>query len=119
MALWILKDYTGSLNTLLQTNTGSNHPQYSDSDDKFEGSSGKPWIFKFFDHFVFHFITLFCFALDKLYLVHVHALMSQFHMKELTNAHICYYNHFVDTVSLWHVSALKESSLVITTDTFQ
>jgi len=42
MALWILKDYTGSLNTLLQTNTGSMHPQYSDSDDKFEGSSGKP-----------------------------------------------------------------------------
>lgn len=41
MALWILKDYTGSLNTLLQTNTGSMHPQYSDSDDKFEGSSGK------------------------------------------------------------------------------
>ena len=41
MALWILKDYTGSLNTLLQTNMGSMHPQYSDSDDKFEGSSGE------------------------------------------------------------------------------
>lgn len=48
MALWILKDYTGSLNTLLQTNTGSNHPQYSDSDDKFEGSSANPNVFNFY-----------------------------------------------------------------------
>jgi hypothetical protein len=63
MALWILKDYTGSLNTLLQTNTGSMHPQYSDSDDKFEGSSGKPQV-KVFYHFVFHFSTLFEVALD-------------------------------------------------------
>lgn len=48
MALWILKDYTGSLNTLLQTNTGSMHPQYSDSDDKFEGSSANPNVFNFY-----------------------------------------------------------------------
>lgn len=32
MALWILKDFTGSLNTLVQTNVGSMHPQYSDDD---------------------------------------------------------------------------------------
>lgn len=39
MALWILKDPTGSLNTLLQTNVGTMHPQYQD-DDRPEGSSG-------------------------------------------------------------------------------
>lgn len=32
MALWVLGDYTGSLNTLLQTNVGTMHPQYSDED---------------------------------------------------------------------------------------
>ncbi|XP_069696328.1 dmX-like protein 2 isoform X4 [Periplaneta americana] len=48
MALWILKDYTGSLNTLLQTNTGSMHPLYSDSDDKFEGASANPNVFNFY-----------------------------------------------------------------------
>ena len=32
MALWVLRDYTGSLNTLLQTNVGTMHPQYSDED---------------------------------------------------------------------------------------
>ncbi|PSN54280.1 DmX-like protein 2 [Blattella germanica] len=48
MALWILKDHTGSLNTLLQTNTGSNHPQYSDSEDKFEGASANPNVFNFY-----------------------------------------------------------------------
>ena len=40
MALWILKDPTGSLNTLLQTNVGTMHQHYSD-DDKQEGSTGK------------------------------------------------------------------------------
>jgi hypothetical protein len=39
MALWILKDYTGSLNTLLHTNMGTMHPQYID-DDKPEGLTG-------------------------------------------------------------------------------
>jgi len=37
---------------------------------------------------VFHFNTLFYFALDKLYLIHVHALVSLFHMKKPTNAHV-------------------------------
>lgn len=32
MALWVLRDYTSSLNTLLQTNVGTMHPQYSDED---------------------------------------------------------------------------------------
>lgn len=32
MALWVLRDYTGSLSTLLQTNVGTMHPQYSDED---------------------------------------------------------------------------------------
>lgn len=41
MALWILKDFTGSLNTLLLTNVGSMHPQYNNDDDKQEGSTGK------------------------------------------------------------------------------
>jgi hypothetical protein len=39
MAFWILKDPSASLNTLLQTNVGSNHPQYHD-DDRAEGSTG-------------------------------------------------------------------------------
>lgn len=39
MALWILKDHAGSLNTLLQTNIGNMHPQYND--DKPESTSGK------------------------------------------------------------------------------
>jgi len=30
MALWILKDYSGSLNTLLTNNIGQNHPLYQD-----------------------------------------------------------------------------------------
>ncbi|CAB0020600.1 unnamed protein product [Nesidiocoris tenuis] len=34
MALWILKDPTGSLNTLLQTNIGTMHAQYQDDDSK-------------------------------------------------------------------------------------
>lgn len=39
MALWTLKDHTGSLNTLLQTNIGSMHPCYND-EDKSEGATG-------------------------------------------------------------------------------
>jgi len=40
MALWILKDYSGSLNTLLLTNVGHMHPQYNDESDKPEGTTG-------------------------------------------------------------------------------
>ncbi|KAL1117874.1 hypothetical protein AAG570_004187 [Ranatra chinensis] len=47
MALWILKDPTGSLNTLLQTNVGTMHPQYHD-DDKSEGSTANPNVFNFY-----------------------------------------------------------------------
>ncbi|XP_073977920.1 rabconnectin-3 alpha isoform X3 [Rhodnius prolixus] len=47
MALWILKDPTGSLNTLLQTNVGTMHPQYQD-DDRPEGSSANPNVFNFY-----------------------------------------------------------------------
>ena len=38
--------------------------------------------------------------------------------KEPTNAHIYYLRHFISTLSLGHVSALKEPSSGITTDTF-
>lgn len=48
MALWILKDFTGSLNTLVQTNVGTMHPQYND-EEKQETSAG---IFKY--KFYFH-----------------------------------------------------------------
>lgn len=41
MALWILKDYAGSLNTLLLTNVGSMHPQYNDDSEKNEGATGE------------------------------------------------------------------------------
>jgi hypothetical protein len=41
MALWILKDYSASLNTLLLTNVGIAHPQYDDENDRPEGSTGK------------------------------------------------------------------------------
>nr|CAD7425063.1 unnamed protein product [Timema monikensis] len=47
MALWILKDHTGSLNTLLQSNTGSMHPQYCD-DDKGDGPAANPNVFNFY-----------------------------------------------------------------------
>ena len=40
MALWILKDYSGSLNTLLLTNVGTMHPQYNDELEKPEGATG-------------------------------------------------------------------------------
>lgn len=40
MALWILKDHSGSLNTLLLTNVGTMHPQYNDESEKPEGATG-------------------------------------------------------------------------------
>ncbi|XP_054286224.1 dmX-like protein 2 isoform X3 [Macrosteles quadrilineatus] len=46
MALWILKEHQGSLNTLLQTNVGSMHPLYHD--DKPEGTSANPNVFNFY-----------------------------------------------------------------------
>ncbi|XP_033329143.2 rabconnectin-3 alpha isoform X7 [Megalopta genalis] len=48
MALWILKDYTGSLNTLLLTNVGTMHPQYNDESDKPEGATANPNVFNFY-----------------------------------------------------------------------
>nr|XP_034195929.1 dmX-like protein 2 isoform X5 [Osmia lignaria] len=50
MALWILKDYAGSLNTLLLTNVGTLHPQYNDESDKPEGTtvSANPNVFNFY-----------------------------------------------------------------------
>ncbi|XP_012281901.1 dmX-like protein 2 isoform X2 [Orussus abietinus] len=48
MALWILKDYSGSLNTLLLTNVGSMHPQYNDESDKPEGATANPNVFNFY-----------------------------------------------------------------------
>lgn len=48
MALWILKDYSGSLNTLLLTNVGTLHPQYNDESDKPEGSTANPNVFNFY-----------------------------------------------------------------------
>ncbi|XP_059484944.1 dmX-like protein 2 [Neocloeon triangulifer] len=47
MALWILKDYTGSLNTLLHTNIGSMHPQYID-EDKPDSAHANPNVFNFY-----------------------------------------------------------------------
>ncbi|XP_017883774.1 dmX-like protein 2 isoform X2 [Ceratina calcarata] len=48
MALWILKDHSGSLNTLLLTNVGTLHPQYNDESDKPEGSTANPNVFNFY-----------------------------------------------------------------------
>ncbi|XP_076665130.1 rabconnectin-3 alpha isoform X3 [Andrena cerasifolii] len=48
MALWILKDYAGSLNTLLLTNVGTLHSQYNDESDKPEGSTANPNVFNFY-----------------------------------------------------------------------
>lgn len=50
MALWILKDYSGSLNTLLLTNVGVLHAQYND-EEKSEGT-GKD-LFLFFSNGIF------------------------------------------------------------------
>ncbi|XP_065223519.1 dmX-like protein 2 isoform X2 [Planococcus citri] len=46
MALWVLRDYTGSLNTLLQTNVGTMHAQYSDEDKP--DSATNPNVFNFY-----------------------------------------------------------------------
>lgn len=50
MALWLLRDYTGSLNTLLQTNVGTMHPQYSD-EDKPDSASTSNFILIIHFHF--------------------------------------------------------------------
>lgn len=51
MALWILKDYSGSLNTLLLNNVGHNHPMYIDDDPllRFDSTqSTNPNVFNFY-----------------------------------------------------------------------
>ncbi|XP_055700241.1 dmX-like protein 2 isoform X2 [Phlebotomus papatasi] len=51
MALWILKDYTGSLNTLLINNVGHAHPAYQDDDPllKYDSNqSANPNVFNFY-----------------------------------------------------------------------
>lgn len=51
MALWILKDYYGSLNTLLLNNVGHYHPSYQDDDPavKFDtAQSANPNVFNFY-----------------------------------------------------------------------
>jgi hypothetical protein len=59
MALWILKDFTGSLNTLVQTNVGTMHPQYND-EEKQETSAG---IFKYNLYFHEYPIYIFIFII--------------------------------------------------------
>ncbi|XP_044020160.1 dmX-like protein 2 isoform X2 [Aphidius gifuensis] len=48
MALWLLKDYSGSLNTLLLTNVGTLHSQYNDESEKPEGATANPNVFNFY-----------------------------------------------------------------------
>lgn len=50
MALWILKDYSGSLNTLLLNNVGHNHPAYIDDDPlmRSESQTANPNVFNFY-----------------------------------------------------------------------
>ncbi|XP_034938961.1 dmX-like protein 2 isoform X2 [Chelonus insularis] len=48
MALWLLKDYSGSLNTLLLTNVGTAHSQYNDESEKPEGATANPNVFNFY-----------------------------------------------------------------------
>lgn len=50
MALWIIKDYSGSLNTLLLNNVGQNHPSYQDDDPLSMRSeaSTNPNVFNFY-----------------------------------------------------------------------
>lgn len=51
MSLWILKDYYGSLNTLLLNNVGHYHPSYQDDDpmNKFDtAQSANPNVFNFY-----------------------------------------------------------------------
>jgi len=51
MALWILKDSTGSLNTLVQMNVGTMHPQYND-EEKQETSAGMFKIYYIFESLI-------------------------------------------------------------------
>ena len=51
MALWILKDYSGSLNTLLLNNVGHNHAAYIDDDPLLRSDSNQstnPNVFNFY-----------------------------------------------------------------------
>lgn len=50
MALWILKDYSGSLNTLLLNNVGQNHYAYREEDllSKSDSQSTNPNVFNFY-----------------------------------------------------------------------
>lgn len=51
MSLWLLKDYSGSLNTLLLNNVGLNHPAHLDDDRLFRSESSQstnPNVFNFY-----------------------------------------------------------------------
>lgn len=51
MALWLLKDYSGSLNTLLLNNVGLNHPAHIDDDPLLRSDSSQstnPNVFNFY-----------------------------------------------------------------------
>ncbi|XP_055296544.1 dmX-like protein 2 isoform X5 [Sitodiplosis mosellana] len=51
MALWLLKDYSGSLNTLLLNNVGLNHPSHMDDDPFLRSDSNQstnPNVFNFY-----------------------------------------------------------------------
>lgn len=51
MALWTLKDYSGSLNTLLSSSIGHNHPAYQDDDPLMRSDSSQstnPNVFNFY-----------------------------------------------------------------------
>lgn len=51
MSLWLLKDYSGSLNTLLLNNVGLNHPAHLDDDPLFRSDSNQstnPNVFNFY-----------------------------------------------------------------------
>lgn len=51
MSLWILKDYSGSLNTLLLNNVGLNHPAHLEDDPLFRSDSNQstnPNVFNFY-----------------------------------------------------------------------
>lgn len=48
MALWILKDYSGSLSTLLQNEVGILHRAYDDEDPNLGSKSANPNVFNFY-----------------------------------------------------------------------
>lgn len=74
MALWILKDFTGSLNTLVQTNVGTMHPQYND-EEKQETSAGMFKIKMYFRIYIKFIILL----LNKfVFIVHSESKCIQF-----------------------------------------